>query len=68
MVTRLNPFGAFVEVEKDIQGLAHVSEFGTEKHMAETLKVGEKYPFAILLVEPKDHRMSLGFGKKEKAE
>jgi len=64
-VTRLNPFGAFVEVEKDIQGLAHVSEFGTEKHMAEVLKVGEKYPFQILLVEPRDHRMSLGMGKKE---
>jgi small subunit ribosomal protein S1 len=68
MVTRLNHFGAFVEVEKDIQGLAHVSEFGTEKHMAEVLKVGERYPFTILLIEPKDHRMSLGMGKKEKAE
>lgn len=65
MVTRLNPFGAFVEVAKDIQGLAHVSEFGSEKHMAEVLKVGEKYSFQILLVEPKDHRMSLGMGKKE---
>lgn len=67
-VTRLNPFGAFVEVAKDIQGLAHVSEFGSEKHMAETLKVGEKYPFTILLVEPKEHRMSLGMGKKEESE
>ncbi len=65
IVTRLNPFGAFVEVAKDIQGLAHVSEFGTEKHMREVLKVGEKYPFQILLVEPKDHRMSLGMVKKE---
>lgn len=62
-VTRLNPFGAFVEVAKDIQGLAHVSEFGTEKQMREALKMGEKYQFKILLVEPKDHRMSLGMGK-----
>lgn len=67
-VTRLNPFGAFVEVAKDIQGLAHVSEFGTEKHMREVLKVGETYSFQILMVEPKDHRMSLGMRKKEKVE
>lgn len=65
MVTRLNPFGAFVEVAKDIQGLAHVSEFGSEKQMAEVLKTGGKYQFTILLVDPKEHRMSLGMGKKE---
>ncbi|MDP6703901.1 MAG: S1 RNA-binding domain-containing protein, partial [archaeon] len=29
-VTKFNPFGAFVEIEPQIQGLAHISEFGTK--------------------------------------
>ncbi|MDO8655227.1 MAG: S1 RNA-binding domain-containing protein [bacterium] len=58
-VTRFNPFGAFVEIEPMIQGLAHISEFGTKKNMEEQLKVGNTYPFQILEVSVQDHRMSL---------
>lgn len=58
-VTKLNPFGAFVEIEPKIQGLCHISEFGTRKAMEEALKVGQSYDFQILEVNPEEHRMSL---------
>lgn len=58
-VTKLNPFGAFVEIEPRIQGLCHISEFGTKKKMDETLAAGETYAFQILDLNPVEHRMSL---------
>lgn len=58
-VTKLNPFGAFVEIEPRIQGLCHISEFGTKKKMEETLSAGETYAFQILDLNPSEHRMSL---------
>lgn len=59
-VTKFNPFGAFVELDPDIQGLAHISEFGTEQNMRDVLTLGTSYAFKILLVDAKEHRISLG--------
>jgi len=58
-VTKFNPFGAFIKISPQIQGLCHVSEFGSQKKMEETLKIGEKHNFKILLIEPVEHRMTL---------
>lgn len=58
-VTKFNPFGAFVEIEPKIQGLCHISEFGTKTKMEEQLKVGQTYKFQILQIEPTEHRMTL---------
>lgn len=58
-VTKFNPFGAFVEIAPKIQGLVHISEFGNRSRMEESLKIGEKYEFQILQINPKEHRMSL---------
>ncbi|MBI2644328.1 MAG: S1 RNA-binding domain-containing protein [Candidatus Wildermuthbacteria bacterium] len=60
-VTKMNPYGAFVEIEPKIQGLAHISEFGTKKKMEEELLVGETYNFQIIDLNPAEHRMSLRF-------
>lgn len=57
--TKFNPFGVFIQITPKIQGLCHISEFGSQKKMEETLKLGKKYKFEILLIEPKEHRMSL---------
>lgn len=57
--TKLNPFGAFIQITSEIQGLCHISEFGFQKKMEDSLKIGKKYDFKILLIEPKKHRMSL---------
>lgn len=58
-VTKLNPFGAFVQVEPKIQGLCHISEFGTKQKMEEELSVGTSYSFQVADVSPTEHRMSL---------
>ena len=58
-VTKFNPFGAFIKLDKHIQGLTHISEFGTEKKMEETLKIGKEYEFKILSIKPSEYRMAL---------
>jgi len=58
-VMKFNPFGVFIKISPQIQGLCHISEFGSQKKMEETLKVGEKHDFKILLIEPNEHRMTL---------
>ncbi|MDP1538773.1 MAG: S1 RNA-binding domain-containing protein [bacterium] len=58
-VTKFNPFGAFIQITSKIQGLCHISEFGTKSKMEEALKLGEKYKFQILSIDPVEHRMSL---------
>ncbi len=67
-VTKLNPFGAFVEIEPKIQGLCHISEFGTKKKMEELLKQGEAYAFQVLEISPAEHRMSLRLKSFDSAE
>jgi small subunit ribosomal protein S1 len=68
-VTKFNPFGVFIKLDKNIQGLAHISEFGTEKKMKETLELGKKYEFKIISIKPSEYRMALkpilGEEKKE---
>lgn len=64
-VTKFNPFGAFVGFEADLQGLVHISEFGTEIKMKSELEVGKSYDFRILLLDPVEHRMSLGMMQNE---
>jgi len=58
-VTKFNPFGAFVKLDEYIQGLAHISEFGTEKKMEETLEIGKEYNFKIISIKPSEYRMAL---------
>jgi len=58
-VTKFNPFGVFVQITPKIQGLCHISEFGTKTKMEQTLKIDKEYNFQILSIEPKEHRMSL---------
>jgi len=58
-ITKFNPFGAFVEVAAKIQGLCHISEFGTRQKMEELLKIGSEYDFEVLLLDIKEHRLLL---------
>ncbi|PIV43067.1 MAG: 30S ribosomal protein S1 [Candidatus Nealsonbacteria bacterium CG02_land_8_20_14_3_00_40_11] len=64
-VTKFNPYGAFIAISPKIQGLIHISEFGTKSKMETALKIGEKYKFQILSIDPAVHRMSLKL-KEEK--
>ena len=64
-ITKFNPFGAFIQITPKIQGLCHISEFGSQKKMQDSLKIGQKYNFKILLIESKSHRMTLRLEKEE---
>ena len=65
---KINSFGAFITLSLNgkknglkLQGLCHVSEFGTIKKMEESLKIGEKYKFKILSIDPEKYQIGLGF-------
>lgn len=61
VVTKIMPFGVFVELDKDIQGLAHVMELSHDaiKNPEEVLKAGEEKEFKIISIEPGEHRLGL---------
>ena len=61
-VYNLTDFGAFVEIEKDIDGLLHISNITEEmiKHPSEVLRKGQKIEVMILEIDPDNKRISLG--------
>lgn len=59
IVIKFNKHGALVSLEEGVAGLAHISEFGTEAKMKESLSLGKKYKFDISFFEPKEERMTL---------
>ena len=60
-VLKVNPFGAFVELDNDIHGLVHISELSDKKvdNLESIVKPGEDHEFVILTIEPKNHRLGL---------
>jgi small subunit ribosomal protein S1 len=71
VVNKINHFGAFVYLDKDIHGLAHVSEMAElypGKNLDELIKMGETYDWKILSIEPKEHRMGLVLADKKSKE
>src|SRR3989338_9136190 len=64
-VLRLNKFGALVFLQAGIYGLAHISEFGTEKRMREMVEAGQTYMFQIAVFHPEDRKLSLSFLGKD---
>jgi small subunit ribosomal protein S1 len=62
-ILRFNPFGAFIGLDAEIQGLIHVSEFGSVETMKKELEVGKQYNFTIELVKPAEKRIILKMKK-----
>ncbi len=61
-VDKINHFGAFVYLDKNIHGLAHISEFSEMypgKKMGDMIEEGNEYEWKIISIEPEDHRMGL---------
>ncbi len=59
-VLRANPYGLFIEVDKDIHGLAHVSELGEGVNDPLLIaKIGDELEFKIIALEPENHKLSL---------
>lgn len=63
VVSRFNPFGAFVNLAGDIQGLIHVSEFGGVLEMKKELEAGTAYDFTIEMLKPAERRLILKLKK-----
>jgi small subunit ribosomal protein S1 len=63
-VTKLTNFGAFIELEEGIEGLAHISELSWVKrirHPKEILKVGDLVDVKVLAYDVSQGKVSLGF-------
>lgn len=66
-IVRLTDFGAFVEIEKGIEGLVHVSEISSE-HVtkpSDVLKTGEKIEVKILKIDDENKKLSLSIKEVE---
>ncbi|HTV04751.1 MAG TPA: S1 RNA-binding domain-containing protein [Acidobacteriaceae bacterium] len=62
-VTRVADFGAFVELERGVEGLIHVSEMAWGKKVrkaSDMVKPGETVDAVILGIDAAERRMSLG--------
>jgi small subunit ribosomal protein S1 len=62
-VTRVADFGAFVELEKGVEGLVHLSEMSWSKKVrkpSDVVKAGDQVEVVILGVNAADRRISLG--------
>lgn len=60
-ILKINPFGAFVELDEHIHGLAHISELSHEmiRDPRDVVSTDETYKFKILTIDPKNHRLGL---------
>jgi small subunit ribosomal protein S1 len=64
-VTRLQPFGAFVEIAPGVEGLVHISELGAGRrinHPKEVVSVGQQVEASVLSVDHDKRRLSLSMG------
>ncbi len=62
-VVNLVPYGAFVEIEKGIEGLIHISELSWIKrinHPSEVLKLDDEIEAVVLEIDPANKKLSLG--------
>ncbi|HEY2990116.1 MAG TPA: 30S ribosomal protein S1 [Candidatus Binatia bacterium] len=62
-VVSLVDYGAFVELEKGVEGLIHISEMSWTKkvaHPSKVVQVGEIVEVVVLNVDPNHRRISLG--------
>lgn len=65
VVIKFNKHGALVSVEEGVAGLVHISDFGDETKLRETLSLGKSYKFTITLFDAEEERMTLTYeGKK----
>ncbi len=62
-VTSLVDYGAFIEIEKGIEGLVHVSEMSWTREVKDPssiLKVGDTVEAVVLAIDRNEQRISLG--------
>jgi len=69
-ITRITPFGAFVQVTSAIEALVHISEL-SDSHVEDPstlVKLGESKKFRIIAIDPESHKLSLSLKSPKKGE
>jgi small subunit ribosomal protein S1 len=69
-ITRITPFGAFVQVTPAIEALVHISEL-SDTHVEDPstlVKLGETKKFRIITIDPEAHKLSLSLKTRKKGE
>ncbi len=60
-ITKITPFGAFVSLDPEIDGLVHISELSSERIVdpGQVVELGKTYRFKIISIEAENHRLGL---------
>jgi small subunit ribosomal protein S1 len=66
-VTRITPFGAFVQISPAVEALVHVSELGEGDNVdpEKVFTLNERKSFVVLDVDKDSRKISLSLGKKK---
>ncbi len=67
-VVSLTDYGAFIELEKGIEGLIHISEMSWSQHIrhpSQLLTVGQEIDASVLKIEAEQKKISLGLKQLE---
>jgi len=67
-VVSITDYGAFVELEKGVEGLIHVSEMSWTQHImhpSKLLQIGEEVDAVILSIDKESKKISLGLKQTE---
>jgi small subunit ribosomal protein S1 len=67
-VVSLANYGAFVELEKGVEGLVHISEMSWTRHIrhpSKILAIGDIVEAVVLSIDPKAEKISLGIKQLE---
>jgi len=69
-ITRLQPFGAFVEIAPGVEGLVHISELGAGRrinHPKEVVAIGQEVEARIISIDLDRRRLSLSLAAGDDA-
>ena len=67
-VVSITNYGAFVELQKGVEGLVHISEMSwtrNVRHPSKIVSIGDEIETVVLKVDPKDEKISLGMKQIE---
>ncbi len=66
-ITKITNFGFFVEIEKDLEGLVHISESGLEgsQKLEDHYKVGDKLEAVVVKTDEVEKKIGLSLKKKK---
>jgi small subunit ribosomal protein S1 len=69
-ITRLQPFGAFVEIAPGVEGLVHISELGVGRrihHPKEAVAIGQSVEATVISIDHERRRLGLSLAASKDA-